>query len=79
MSNINHLASLPMQLRKIVARCQDVGSITTIEAASELRITSLQRRLSDLRERGYVVHKTERFTSKGRRYFRYFVSSRPVY
>jgi hypothetical protein len=79
MGNINYLVGLAPQLRKIVTHCQDNGFITSLQAARDLNITSLHRRLSDLRARGYVVHKTTTKSRKGVVYARYYISTRPIY
>ena len=47
------------QCDRILRYIDETGSITWAEAAYELGISSLHRRLSDLREQGYDFAKTD--------------------
>ena len=65
------------QRGKILAYCKEHGSITVRDAFTELNINSPTKRISELRQAGYVVQTFDeaRVKSNGEtvRYKRYFI------
>ena len=53
--------------------------VTSLEAATELCIVSLHRRLSDLREMGVEILSRSAKTADGRRFLRYFATKVPAH
>lgn len=72
----NHTIS---QAKKIVAYMNRNRYITSYEAVKELGVISLQRRLSDLRESGYIFG-NEMVVNQdtGKRYKKYWIVSEPM-
>ena len=67
----------PTQAARILEYIRVHGSITSLEAADELRITCLPQRVFELREAGYRIEHTKETTrhvdGKTVQYFRYFL------
>lgn len=55
----------PTQCERIVKYMQDFGSITTLQAFTDLGCTRLASRVNDLRKQGYEI-KSEFVSSKNR-------------
>ena len=60
------------QRQRIVNYCREHGSITVREASEILRINSPTKRISELRDMGYIVE-DEWEKSENTRYKRYFI------
>ena len=52
------MAEVMTQKKAIVQYCRDNGSISTYEAFINLGITRLSARISELKDKGYVINKT---------------------
>ena len=65
------------QRGKILAYCKEHGSITVRDAFTELNINSPTKRISELRQAGYVVQTVDEARVKDNgetvRYKRYFI------
>lgn len=59
------------QVEQLIKHFTTAGSITGVEAAAVYKIRALPRRISDLRERGFVIEDTWRKDATGQRYKRY--------
>ena len=65
------------QCRKLLKALRRKQGITSLEAAQTLFITSLHRRLADLRAMGVVIMSNPFTTANGARCKRYFAVSVP--
>lgn len=67
------------QCNQIIDYIHRNGSITVLEAIHAVGTTCFSRRLSDLKERGYVFSTIrEENTETGRWWFRYKIESEPM-
>jgi hypothetical protein len=53
-----------------------VGSITNVEAHAVHKVRSVSRRITEIRDHGYLVHKEHRKDINGQRYVRYVFAGR---
>lgn len=53
------------QCERVVQYCKDFGSITTLQAFTDLGVTRLASRINDLKKQGYVI-KSEFVTGTNR-------------
>jgi hypothetical protein len=65
-----HIALTP-QARIALSHLQKVGSITNVEANAVHRIRSLSRRITEIQDAGFPVHKEFKRDATGQRYVRY--------
>ena len=63
------------QCNMILKHCRTGKPITSLEATLRYGITSLHRRLSDLRNKGYVFSKVKSKGNNGKRYIKYYIKS----
>ena len=49
------------------------GSITNVEANAVLRVRSVSRRITELRDAGFRIHKVFKKDTTGQRYVRYYL------
>lgn len=61
------------QARAVLNHMKTAGSITNVEANAVLRVRSVSRRITELRDCGYRIRKETKYDSTGQRYVRYYL------
>ena len=64
------------QAKLVLAHLKLVGSISNVEANAVLRVRSVSRRITEIRDAGYIIDKEHKTDSTGQRYVRYVFSPR---
>lgn len=61
------------QAHVVLNHLREAGSITNVEANAVLRVRSVSRRITEIRDAGFRIHKQMRHDTTGQRYVRYFL------
>lgn len=65
---------LSPQAQTVYVHLEKAGSITNVEAHSVLRVRSVSRRITELRDAGFSITKEQKKDSTGQRYVRYVLN-----
>lgn len=65
---------LAPQAAKVLSILRAKGSLTSVEAQAIAKVRSLTRRISDLKEAGFMVLSETRRDTEGQRYVRYYLN-----
>lgn len=62
---------LSPQAVMVLKHMEEVGSISNVEAHSVLKVRSVSRRITELRDAGFEINKEQKLDSQGQRYVKY--------